>query len=386
MGASLMSALELASEELQERVQGALARTPAEEPAQVAASTLLDFAASRPEQAHLLARCSLCEGQSAREQRQRLIDSLVCSVEHGWEQRGEAPGPDVPALAIVGGLLRWLALRPRGPDGILGAGATELDQLRAVTRMWIESYWADGPPFEWRRATSPERMRWIDSIPLPSTLPVELPAAGLELEECALIQRERILQATAHLAFQLGYAGVTVEAVLALAEVSREEFDSHFADLQSAAEAAAERAYELTMSTAARVFFGPGSWAERLCRAGLAMQEDFRSHPALMHLTFVELHAVGQSSFTLARDRLFAYTLMLEEGFSQSPAALAFPRGGAEAIACALMELCYVAGSQMHSPRQPDLNAVRCYMAIAPFIGVRAAGDLLAAEVPAASV
>jgi AcrR family transcriptional regulator len=370
----LIASLEETAAEVCHRVDEALSQAGAtgipvaegetkDEPSHTAVKAVLEFVAAKPEAALVLVRGALCAGAPARARRMEAIAAIAGAIERTWERERERPGPDLPAVAIVGGLLELLATRPsEEPGGLLG-GAGGLDELESVTCAWIDSHWVEDPPFRWRQALAPERVRWIESVPV-EAVPLEGPAA------------ERILNATAQLVFQQGYPSVSVAKVCELAEVSGREFHSYFADVQAAAMAAAHLSFKVLMSSAVGTFFTPGEWPARICAAGGAMGEALHSHPALMHLMFVELHVISPDSFAKTRERLLAHTLMLEEGFTQSPSALALPRAAGELVGCALTELCHMQGTHFHEPQQPDLNPARTYLALAPFIGPSAAGDL----------
>ena len=104
----------------------------------------------------------------------------------------------------------------------------------------------------------------------------------------------------------------------------------------------------------------------RALRALLAL---IVANPVMSHLLLVECYAAGAAAAQRGEDVTRSFTIFLEEGYSQRPAAAELPRLVPQAIAGGIFEIVQrevAAGRTLELPRRlPQLT----YLATAPFLG-----------------
>jgi hypothetical protein len=149
--------------------------------------------------------------------------------------------------------------------------------------------------------------------------------------------------------------------------------------------AALELAYERSMRAAASAYVAAtaagGPWSDGPVAAAIALVARLRSDPTLMYLVFVEPYAIRPEVVQGVRERMMAFTLLLEQGFAQSAGALALPHGVLEAIVSAAYEMTRLQCVRLPERRMPELLAYSAYTALAPFIGPQQAAELVVAKV-----
>jgi AcrR family transcriptional regulator len=123
-------------------------------------------------------------------------------------------------------------------------------------------------------------------------------------------QRRRILAGVVHAAGELGYARMTVESVIARAEVSRRTFYEHFRNKEEAFLAAYDHVMEGMMRRAAEAYAsegGPGRFG-----AGLrAFLEDLAADPHAARMCIVEVTVAGRDAMTRRDAMLRMFTGLL---------------------------------------------------------------------------
>ncbi|HET7341813.1 MAG TPA: TetR/AcrR family transcriptional regulator, partial [Methylomirabilota bacterium] len=202
----------------------------------------------------------------------------------------------------------------------------------------------------------------------------------LSQAQIARSQRERIAYALARESYERGYEAVTVSDVVRAAGVARNVFYEQFADKQSAAVAALQETFEHAMVATASQFFAGQAWPERIWRMGRALTDHYYAHPVEAHLSFIELHAIGGEAVALAHERLAVFQLLLEEGYRHREGAGGgpLPRTVSEALVATVLELGYRQAPRPGCELYPVLLGQQTYMCLAPFIGAREAGELVA--------
>ncbi len=370
-----IAALHEVSARVQARACDALG-SPETEPCAATVAALVAFASEEPQAARLLFCETLAAGLEARTVRDRLIERLAGAIEAAWESAGsDVPGPDVPARALIAGVFRLLALRLRASLGEVNALGSDLDA-------WVASYTLDDGPFRWRTALGPTQARLIPAAPkMPSAMPPPLPRGrhGLSAGEVASNRRERLLYGLASAAFQKGYSKTSVADIVAAAKLSREVFYANFADKHQAAAETLQFSFESAMILTAEAFYTGGHWPQRMWMGLEAFDRYFREHPEFAHLVFLEGPEIGPITNPFPRQRIMAFRLLLEEGYSQ-PSAPELPRTVSEAIASTVAEIGYLQAP--HSDGRPvaDLLSQSVYMCLSPFIGPGPASELVAAH------
>src|SRR4029077_11075692 len=136
-----LAALELLGGRLLEEVDRAVGGAPPGRAAEAAVEATVGFAEREPMAARFLFLESLAGGEPALALRGEALTSIAEIVEEAWTRVPKgAMAPDLPAVALIGGVFRLLAMRLRH-------GEADLEGLAADLDAWIGSYAvASGPP------------------------------------------------------------------------------------------------------------------------------------------------------------------------------------------------------------------------------------------------
>ncbi len=205
--------------------------------------------------------------------------------------------------------------------------------------------------------------------------PARLPRGrhGLPPGAVARNQRARILQATAAVTMEKGYANTTVADIVAAAGVAKEAFYRHFSDREEVFLEAQDHPSRQILDMLVQAYFSVEEWPERIWRALGTLLELIAANPVMSHLRLVECYTAGPSAIHRAEEATRQFTIFLEEGNRQRPEAQGLPRLWSQLIAGGVAEIVQhdvAAGRTAELPRRlPQL----AYIATAPFLGPRAA-------------
>lgn len=204
-------------------------------------------------------------------------------------------------------------------------------------------------------------------------------------------ERSLLLEATARLAAEEGFEGLTVPRIRAVAGVSRRSFDTQFENVTECFLAAIEHQSGQALSQVAAAAAAVEAWPEAVCRVLTAFCDLVRDE-RLATITFVEIFAPGPEGVR-CRSRLLAeiaadFRASAPAGQRPSPVA-------AEASLGAVWSLAYEEIAAGRARRMPEIAGTLAFVALAPSLGPRAAAaaireqrglgaepvdDLLAAE------
>jgi AcrR family transcriptional regulator len=332
-----------------------------EDPALATVEALLDFALRHQLRAVLIFCESLAAGPGARARRDRLIGRIADLLEASLQARGDAERLDMPTEMLVGGIFRLVAMRLCSKPG-------RLAEMNGDLSRWISTY-----------RSGEERMRWRASGDLGRPRTWRAPTLGEDARELRS-EEDALLHALAALVFEKGYHAVGVDEVAAAAGISRGTFYRRFKDKREAMRGGAELAYEMMMGASARVYFVDEPWPERIWRVSMTVHEFLATEPALAHLLFVGLAALRLGATRLARQRMLAGALMLEEGYALNPPLAPMRTRLTEALATATLELTYRQVPRRGVAWLPDLRGESAYLCLAPFVGAEHASEFVAAK------
>jgi AcrR family transcriptional regulator len=138
--------------------------------------------------------------------------------------------------------------------------------------------------------------------------------------EAAAHQRHRILEATADLIAEQGYANATIEQIVRSARVGYATFYKHFADKDEAFLALLDAAIERTLHVVEEAFDQEnGPWPDRV-GAGLgALLEQIVAHPNVARACLVEAPAAGSEPAARHEAALKRFTPLLRRGRELNP-------------------------------------------------------------------
>ncbi len=317
-------------------------------------------------------------GPRARAERQRLLGDYERTLEALLHGPSCARTLDLPAAALLGAIGALVCARLREQ------GAPQLDGLLDDLWRWAGSYALprDAPRFSVGAGTL------LACAPSP---PAEVAACsrGLRPRQHARgrhrlpalvsghIQRTRIANATAQLAFTKGYAQITVSDVVAAAGTGRQIFYRHFPSKREAFIAAQQHGNVALLRACADAYFAGDGWPARVWSALDVLTALAAAKPALGYARIVEGYAAGPLAADHVEQLRGAASIFLQEGFGFRAQARKLPSLCADAVAGALLELFQrdlATGEAAMLPRRLPLLT---YIAIAPFAGPRTAARLV---------
>ncbi len=153
----------------------------------------------------------------------------------------------------------------------------------------------------------------------PRRRPHQLPSGrhGLLRSFVAANQRERITAAAGQAAAELGYAEMSVEAILARAGVSRRTFYEHFKNKEDAFLAAYDAVVRQQARHIRRAYFEETTVQQRL-RAGIrAYLEFIASEPDLARMCIVEVLAAGPRAMAKRNEAMQMFAEIIEDNIHE---------------------------------------------------------------------
>ena len=194
--------------------------------------------------------------------------------------------------------------------------------------------------------------------------PDQLPSGrhGLLRSFVAANQRERILSGAAQATAELGYAEMSVEAVITRAGVSRRTFYEHFKNKEDAFLAAYDAAVRAVVRQVRRAYLQETTAQARL-RAGLgAFLQFLASDPELARMCIVEVLAAGPRAIARRNETMRMFAEIIEDNIHELIPSCQRPALTAETIVGGIHEVVF---SRILADRTGELPGL--------------AGDLLAA-------
>jgi AcrR family transcriptional regulator len=164
--------------------------------------------------------------------------------------------------------------------------------------------------------------------------PDQLPSGrhGLLRSFVAANQRERILSAVAQAVAELGYAEMSVEAVIARAGVSRRTFYEHFRNKEDAFFAAYDAAVHQVVRHIRRAYLNEATAQERL-RAGVkAFLQFLAGGPELARMCIVEVLAAGPRAIARRNEAMRMFAEIIEDNIHELVPSCRRPALTAETI------------------------------------------------------
>ncbi len=325
---------------------------------------------------------ALAGGPRVRAQMRQVLDGIAQSAEALLDDAPiDGVTLDIPGRALLGGVRHVVSrhLRTHSEDRLPALTEEMLGWMACYTVPATAGRWSTGPAAWLDPASSEPR---TESPPVPTDEPVRLPRGRHRLPPGAVVrsQRARILAATASVTMEKGYAGTTVADIVAAAGVAKEAFYRHFRDREHVFLEAQEHPSQQILDLLVAAYFAADSWTERVWRGLSALLDLIAANPVMSHLRLVECYTAGPEAVRRAEESTRLFTIFLEEGYRHHAEARALPRLVSQAIAGAIFEIIQhdvAAGATAEVPRRlPQL----AYVAIAPFLGPKAAIEAIEGE------
>ena len=287
--------------------------------------------------------------------------------------------PTTLAMALTGGIYRTLDAQLR-----LGHGP-ELTSVCAQLARWIRSHHPVAPALMTEQEQIPSPWRWLGEDGLlggraPGTLVLapEGYEAPLEVRSKGFVHhanRERILDAVAQLTFEHGYTELTAVAIAERADISERSFLAHFKNKDDAFRAAMEVGHMKAQAIVERAKSGAPSWQIGVRNSVGALLEFLASEPYFTRLAFVDAPLAGPKMVKRVHEQAGAYARLMLNG---APQRRRPPAITPEATAQSLFELAFHQAAQDQIPALSVLSREAAYLALAPYVGVATAAELVA--------
>lgn len=372
--ACFLAAFEVAATQ----IEAALPRIEAEFSPAFRAGELLDELLGNTVRAPAAARILLVEalagGPAVRKVHERFILGIEATIERWLAGPGEhGYRLTVPGRAVSEGIGGLLLIRCfRGET----AGLTS---LRHDLLAWLYSYTVEDD----QPRLGPEEWRALGAHLVPETDPgfaIDGPVEKLPRgrsasspEAVRATQRQRIIAAVGRLARTQGYLVTTVADIVKAAAVTRETFYELFRNKEDAFLAAQSAGIERSIPLTGAGFFAGETWPDRVWGGLEALLGYVSTDPAVVYLDVIESYAAGEAALRRSFDNRMSYSLFFEDGYRQRPEAERLPRLCSETIGDAIVGLMRWHVSEGRTERMLEILPLTAFVALAPFIGVRAA-------------
>jgi AcrR family transcriptional regulator len=149
--------------------------------------------------------------------------------------------------------------------------------------------------------------------------PGQLPGGrhGLLRSFVAANQRERILSAVAQATAELGYAEMSVEAIITRAGVSRRTFYEHFKNKEDAFLEAYDAAVRLAVRQVRRAYFQETTAQARLCAGIGAFLQFLASEPEVARMCILEVIAAGPRAMARRNETMRMFAEIIEDNIHE---------------------------------------------------------------------
>jgi AcrR family transcriptional regulator len=312
--------------------------------------------------------------------RERLMGEFGQLIDECLAVDGEREAlPLTLARALAGGTYRTLDAQLR-----LGHGA-ELAAVAAQLARWTRSHHPAPAALMAEQGQAPSQWRWLGGDGLlggraPGTL-VLMPngyEAPREVHSKSFVyhaNRERILDAVAQLTSENGYTELTAVAIAERADISERAFLAHFKNKDDAFRMAVEVGHMKAQAVVERARSGAPDWRTGVRNSVGALLEFLASEPYFTRLAFVDAPLAGPKMAKRMHEQAGAYARLMLDGAPQRrrPPAIA-----PEAIVQGLFELAFHQAVNDQIPELSALSREATYLALAPYVGVTDAAELVA--------
>jgi AcrR family transcriptional regulator len=347
-----------------------------EQSVQLALRAFAELAAEEPQAMTLALLGTFGAGPRALERRNHTLSALEQIVEAGREQSAGGRSRDFSAKFMIGGIREVSATRLR--DG----RAVELVELAEQLSAWAASYpdelplGLDGPMHVQRRspangATAAVGVR--DRRP-----EGRLPSGRHDLPRDLVVksQRERIVDATAAIVAEKGFARLTIPEIASRANVSHETFYEMYPTKHDAFLGA----QKIGLHQALRVTIDAydaraGSWPDGVAAGIHALLSYVSSEPDHAHLTLVDTFGASPQAIEIRESALGAFVEYLQPGYEQAAAHVEVKPIAAEAVAGGIWQILHHYIEHERVDELCDAAPQLIYLTLSPFIGPGSAAD-----------
>lgn len=310
------------------------------------------------------------------ERREQLMSDCGDLLEECLQANNE--GHELPAaltLALAGSAYRTIDARLHRPQ-------TDLKALGPELARWARSY---DPIPEGFAPEAPTPQPWACGEGLiggraPGTLTLapsgyRTPISRQTKSFVHHLNRERILDAVAQLASEVGYVSLTAQAIAERADVSERAFLAHFNNKDEAFAAAVEVGHMKAMATVVRAQERASNWQSGVRDGVYALVEFLASEPYFTRLAFLDAPLAGPQMAELVHEHVAGYTRLL---LGDAPQRRRPPEVAPEAAVHGLFELAFHYAARHRAAELLGVVREAVYLMLAPFVGVSEAAEAAA--------
>ena len=353
--------------------------TPAQS-VRLALHAFAELAADEPEAMTLALLGTFGAGPRALERRASTLGALERIVEAGRARSASERPRDFTAKFLIGGIREVSAARLRHGRG------EELVELADELAAWVASYpdelplGVDGPP----RVRPNDDEGGGDAAARGRQPEGRLPSGRHDLprEEVVKSQRERIVDATAAIVAEKGFAGLTIPEIASRANVSHETFYEMYETKHDAFLGAQKIGlHQALRVTADAVDEHSANWPDGVAAGMNALLEYVCSEPEHAHLTLVDTFGASPRAIEIRQDALELFTARLRPGYSHATTLeLDVPEIAAEAVAGGVWQIMHHYIEQQRTHELCDAGPQLVYLTLNPFLGSDTAADVARLE------
>lgn len=349
-----------------------------EESLQLALQRFAEVAAAEPEAMTLALLGTFGAGPRALERRNHTIVALEQMVSARRARDWSEQPRDLTAKFLIGGIREVAATRLRQ------GRSHELPQLADELGEWAMAYPQQLPlGLEGSRRVRPRQTGEPADTPAAregrSRGERRLPSGRHDLarEEVVKSQRERIVDATAEIVAEKGFAGLTIPEIASRANVSHETFYEMYPTKHDAFLGAQKVGLHQALRTTTEAYLAREgtSWPDGVAAGLRALMDFVCSEPAHAHLTLVDTFGASPQAIEIREQALAEFTAYLRPGFEHASVEGEVPEIAAEAVAGGIWQVLhhYIEHKRLHE--LGDASSQLIYLTLNPFLGPEVAAE-----------
>ena len=342
-----------------------------------------ELAAAEPEAMTLALLGTFGAGPRALSRRNRTTQALEQMIQTGRDRSWSEHPADLTTKFLIGGIREVSATRLRQ------GRAEELLGLASELGGWANDYPRTLPlglegalrvrPREDERGEHGER--GTASVAAPTRgrrAEGRLPSGRHDLPRGEVVksQRERIVDATAAIVAEKGFAGLTIPEIASRANVSHETFYEMYATKHAAFLGTQKVGLHQALRVTAEAFDArEAEWHEGVAAGIDALMEFVCSEPEHAHLTLVDTFGASPAAIEIRESALAAFTGYLQPGFAHAPPHIEVPEIAAEAVAGGIWQVLHHYVEHGRIDELCDASPQLVYLTLNPFTGPELAAE-----------
>jgi AcrR family transcriptional regulator len=337
-----------------------------------------ELAVAEPEAMTLALLGTFGAGSRALSRRNRTTQALEQMIQTGRDRSWSEHPADLTTKFLIGGIREVSATRLRQ------GRAEELLALAGELGDWANSY-PQTIPLGLEGSRRVQARDDGESAAATTTATARgrraegrLPSGRHDLarEEVVKSQRERIVDATAAIVAEKGFAGLTIPEIASRANVSHETFYAMYPTKHDAFLGTQKVGLHQALRVTAEAYEArEADWHEAVAAGIEALTEFVCSEPAHAHLTLVDTFGASPAAIEIRESALGAFTGYLRPGFEHAPAQIDVPEIAAEAVAGGIWQVLhhYIEHERVHE--LCDAAPQLVYLTLSPFVGPEPAAE-----------